>query len=64
MGSEGGLPPADGGQGQWHPFTPLPSQGLFSLICLDGCPLSGAKHDERPWLRRRLCLSCLHLGQW
>lgn len=45
--------------------SPLsPRRVFFSLICLDGCPLSGAKHDERPWLRRRLCLSCLHLGQW
>lgn len=44
------------------PLSPL--VGSFSLICLDGCPLSGAQHDERPWLHCRLCLSCLHLGQW
>ncbi len=42
---------------------PSPLAGSFSLICLDGCPLSGAQHDERSWLRCRLCLSCLHLGQ-
>lgn len=54
---------ADGGQGQRHPFTLSPPAGSLSLIRLDGCPLSEARRDEKPWLRRRLCLSCPHLGQ-
>lgn len=55
---------ARGWPGSAVSIHPSPLAGPFSLICLDGCPLSGAQHDERPWLRCRLCLSCLHLGQW
>lgn len=51
------------GQGQQHPFTLSVPAGPFTLICLDGCPLSGAQNYEKSWLRCRLCLSCLHLGQ-
>lgn len=58
------LPPAERGKGQWHPFTPLPSQGLSLSSVWMGALSLGAQHDERPWLRCRLCLSCLHLGQW
>ncbi|KAK5932768.1 hypothetical protein CgunFtcFv8_004446 [Champsocephalus gunnari] len=37
-----------GGPGSVASIHPSTLAGPFLLICLDGCPLSGAQHDERP----------------